>query len=255
MKKTSLIFSASSAALLVASLAAAQELKYLPGEVEAGGRLYSANCIGCHGPEGDGVGGTNFSLNKYRRASTDLEILRIISRGIPGTPMAPNSMSESQLGQIVAYLRSMAAAGGDTGSGDAARGRSIAEGKGQCLGCHTIGANGLHAGPALTDIGAQRRAVDLMKSLVDPGAEVRAENRSVRVVMKDGRTVTGRFLNQDTFTLQLIDANDKLMSIDKSAASQWTLLTTSPMPSFKDKLSRQELADVVAYLVSLKGRP
>jgi len=149
----------------------------------------------------------------------------------------------------------MAATGGDTGSGDAARGRSIAEGKGQCLGCHTIGANGMHAGPALTDIGAQRRAVDLMKSLVDPGSEVRAENRTVRVVMKDGRTITGRFLNQDTFTLQLIDANDKMLSIDKSTASQWTLLTTSPMPSFRDKLSLQELADVVAYLVSLKGRP
>ncbi|HXD74979.1 MAG TPA: hypothetical protein VN628_14620, partial [Vicinamibacterales bacterium] len=109
--------------------------------------------------------------------------------------------------------------------------------------------------PALTDIGAQRRAVDLMKSLVDPGSEVRAENRTVRVVMKDGRTMTGRFLNQDTFTLQLIDANDKMLSIDKSAASQWTLLTTSSMPSFRDKLSPQELADVVAYLVSLKGRP
>ena len=234
--------------------ALAQE-KYLPVEVEAGGRLYSANCIGCHGPEGDGVGGTNFSQSRYRRAANDGEILRIIARGIPGTPMAPSGMSETQIGQIVAYLRSMAATGGDAGNGDAVRGRSIAEGKGQCLGCHTIGANGLHAGPALTDIGAQRRAVDLMKSLVDPGSEVRAENRTVRVVMKDGRTMTGRFLNQDTFTLQLIDANDKMLSIDKSAASQWTLLTTSSMPSFRDKLSPQELADVVAYLVTLKGRP
>jgi len=34
--------------------------------------------------------------------------------------------------------------------------------------------------------------------------------------MKDGRMLTGRFLNQDTFTLQMIDATDKLMSIDKS---------------------------------------
>ena len=242
------------AVVLWAGAAFAQD-RYLPVEVEAGGRLYSANCIGCHGPEGDGVGGTNFSQNRYRRAANDGEILRIIARGIPGTPMAPSGMSETQIGQIVAYLRSMAATGGDTGSGDAARGRSIAEGKGQCLSCHTIGANGLHQGPALTDIGAQRRAVDLMKSLVDPGSEVRAENRTVRVVMKDGTTITGRFLNQDTFTLQLIDANDKMLSVDKSAASRWTLLTTSPMPSFKDKLSPQELADVVAYLVSLKGRP
>jgi len=103
-------------------------------------------------------------------------------------------------------------------------------------------------------LGAQRRVVDLLRSLTDPGAEVRAENRTVRVVMKDGRMLTGRFLNQDTFTLQMIDATDKLMSIDKSQVRESTLLTTSPMPSFKDKLSPQELADVVSYLASLKGR-
>jgi len=239
---------------LAAGGAALAQQRYIPAEIEAGGRLYTSNCTGCHGPEGDGVGGINFSQGKFRRAGTDDDLLRIISRGIPGTPMAPSGMSESQIGQIVGYLRSMTAGGEPPAGGDAARGRVIVESKGQCLTCHTIGLNGLHAGPALTDIGAQRRAVDLMRSLVEPGAEIRPENRTVRVTMRDGRTLTGRFLNQDTFSIQLIDATDKLMSIDKSAVRESTLLTTSPMPSFKDKLSAQELADVVSYLASLKGR-
>src|SRR5262252_7459695 len=241
-------------AILGVSLSAAAQQKYIPAEIEAGGRLYTANCTGCHGPEGDGVGGINFSQGKFRRAATDDDLLRIISRGIPGTPMAPSGMSESQIGQIVGYLRSMTAGGDSPAGGDAARGKSIVESKGQCLTCHTIGLNGLHAGPALTDIGAQRRAVDLLRSLVEPSAEIRPENRSVRVTLRDGRTLTGRFLNQDTFSIQLIDATDKLMSIDKSTVRESTLLTTSPMPSFKDKLSAQELADVVSYLASLKGR-
>ncbi len=249
---------ATAGAVLVAFLAAAPaaaQQKYLPAEVEAGGRLYTANCTGCHGPEGDGVGGINFSQGKFRRAASDDDLLRIIARGIPGTPMAPSGMSESQIGQIVGYLRSMTTAGDAAGAaGDAARGKAIVEGKGQCLTCHAIGLNGLHAGPALTDIGAQRRVVDLLRSLTDPGAEIRPENRTVRVVMKDGKTLTGRFLNQDTFTLQMIDATDKLMSLDKSQIRELTLLTTSPMPSFKDKLGAQELADVVAYLASLRGR-
>ena len=239
---------------LAAGGAALAQQRYIPAEIEAGGRLYTSNCTGCHGPEGDGVGGINFSQGKFRRAGTDDDLLRIISRGIPGTPMAPSGMSESQIGQIVGYLRSMTAGGEPPAGGDAARGRVIVESKGQCLTCHTIGLNGLHAGPALTDIGAQRRAVDLMRSLVEPSAEIRPENRTVRVTMRDGRTLTGRFLNQDTFSIQLIDATDKLMSIDKSAVRESTLLTTSPMPSFKDKLSTQELADVVSYLASLKGR-
>jgi len=241
--------------LLTAS-AFAQQARYLPAEVEAGGRVYTSTCTGCHGPDGDGVAGIDFSQGKFRRAAADDDLARIIVRGIPGTPMAPTGMSEGQAATVVAYLRSMtAAAGASASSGDAVRGKSLVEGKGQCLTCHSIGTNGGHTGPALSDIGLQRRSVDLMQSLVNPGGEVRPENRAVRVVMKDGKTVTGRFLNQDTFTIQLIDSTDKLLSIDKSSIRESSLLTTSAMPSYRDKLSAQELADAVAYLLSLKGRP
>ena len=251
MKKTSLIFLASSA--LAATLSA--QARYLPAEAEAGGRLYTANCTGCHGPEGDGVAGINFSQGKFRRAASDDDLVRIIVRGIPGTPMPPSGMSEPQVGTIVAYLRSIAGSGDNSATGDSTRGKTLVEGKGQCLSCHAIGNFGMHAGPALTDIGAQRRAVELTRSLVEPGAEVRPENRAVRIAMKDGSTVTGRFLNQDTFSIQLIDANDKMLSLDKSQVRESTLLTTSPMPSFKDKFTATELSDVVSYLSSLKGRP
>jgi putative heme-binding domain-containing protein len=240
---------------LAVSVAAAQQTRYLPAEVEAGGRVYTSTCTGCHGPDGDGVAGINFSQAKYRRAASDDDLVRIIVRGIPGTPMPPTGMSEGQAATVVAYLRSMTGAGDAPSGGDATRGKTIVESKGQCLTCHSIGTNGAHAGPALSDIGLQRRSVDLMRSLVNPGAEVRPENRAVRVVMRDGTTVTGRFLNQDTFAIQLIDSTDKLLSIDKSSIRESSLLTTSAMPSYRDKLSVQELADLVAYLSSLKGRP
>jgi putative heme-binding domain-containing protein len=243
--------------LLCAGAPASAQQRFLPAEIDAGGRLYLANCTGCHGPEGDGVAGINFSQGKFRRGASDDDLIRIIVRGIPGTPMPPSGIAENQVATIVAYLRSMTAGNGDAagGGGDAARGRTLVEGKGQCLTCHSIGSFGLHIGPALTDIGATRRAVELMRSLVDPGAEVRPENRSVRLVMRDGKTISGRFMNQDTFTLQLIDVNDKLISLDKSQIQESTVLTTSAMPSFKDKLTAQELSDVVSYLSSLKGRP
>jgi putative heme-binding domain-containing protein len=253
MKTTSFVFLASGA---FAAMLGAQQAHYLPAEVEAGGRVYTSTCTGCHGPDGDGVAGINFSQGKYRRAASDDDLVRIIVRGIPGTPMAPTGMSEGQAATVVGYLRSMtAAAGASAAGGDAVRGKSLVESKGQCLTCHTIGATGGHAGPALSDIGLQRRSVDLMQSLVTPGGEVRPENRAVRVVMKDGKTIAGRFLNQDTFTIQLIDSTDKLLSIDKSSIRESSLLTTSAMPSYRDTLSAQELEDAVAYLSSLKGRP
>src|SRR5580765_2241210 len=180
------------AASLCAATALAQQARYLPAEVEAGGRVYTSTCTGCHGPDGDGVAGINFSQGRYRRAASDDDLVRIIVRGIPGTPMPPTGMSEAQAATVVAYLRAMTAPAGDApAGGDASRGRSVAAGKGQCLTCHSIAGSGGHAGPALSDIGLQRRSVDLMQSLVSPGGEIRPENRSVRVVMKDGKIVTG----------------------------------------------------------------
>jgi len=256
-KRSGAVLLAAFVPALAATTLSAQQTRYLPAEVEAGGRVYTSTCTGCHGPDGDGVGGVNFSQGRYRRATSDDDLVRIIVRGIPNTPMAPTGMSEGQAATVVAYLRSLEAAPRvvSEATGDAARGRSVVEGKGQCLTCHTIGIKGLHAGPALTDIGAQRRMIDLMQSLVNPGGEVRPENRGVRLVMKDGKTVTGRFLNQDTFSLQLIDSTDKLLSIDKSSIRESSLVTTSPMPSYRDKLTSQELADIVSYLASLEGRP
>lgn len=237
------------------AVSAAAQQRFLPAEIQAGQELYLANCTGCHGPDGNGVAGVDFSQGKFRRGQTDDDLIRIIMRGIPGTPMPPSGLPDNRVSTIVAYLRSMTAGNGDAANGDAARGRAIVEGKGQCLTCHSIGVNGMHAGPALSDIGAARRSADLMRSLVEPAGDIRPENRSVRVVLRDGRTLSGRFLNQDTFSIQLIDATDKLVSVDKSTVRESTILTASPMPSFKEKLSSQELADVVAYLSSLKGRP
>ena len=220
--------------------------KYLPGEIEGGGRLYQANCTGCHGPEGDGVAAVNFSKGQFRRASSDEDLARIIVSGIPGTPMPPGNFSGSQASTIVAYLRSMAASSGTAAAGDAARGRTVFEGKGQCLTCHAVGGVGSRVAPSLTEIGSFRRVVEIRTSLIEPDAEIRPENRSVRAVTREGATITGRLLNQDTFTLQLLDAQERLLLLEKSNLREFSLLKTSPMPSYRDKLSAQELADLVA---------
>jgi putative heme-binding domain-containing protein len=232
----------------------AQQGKYLPGEIEGGGRLYQANCTGCHGPEGDGVAAVNFSKGQFRRASSDEDLARIIANGIPGTPMPPGNFSPTQAITVVAYLRSMAASSG-TAPGDAARGRTVFEGKGQCLTCHAVGGVGSRLAPSLTEIGSFRRVVEIRTSLIEPDSEIRPENRSVRAVTRDGATITGRLLNQDTFTLQLLDAQERLLLLEKSNLREFSLLKTSPMPSYRDKLSAQELTDLVGYLASLRGRP
>jgi putative heme-binding domain-containing protein len=233
---------------------AAQQHRYLPAEVEAGGRLYQANCTGCHGPEGDGIAAVNFSKGQFRRAASDDDLVRVIIRGIPGTPMPPSTFSEGQAGTIVAYLRAMGVGGARASAGDPSRGKAVFDGKGQCLSCHAVSGNGSRVGPNLTEIGAFRRQVELERSLREPDAEIRAENRVVRAVTRDGATITGRLLNQDTFTLQVIDSDERLLSLEKATLRDYAVIRNSLMPSYRDRLSVQELSDLVSYLVSLRGR-
>jgi quinoprotein glucose dehydrogenase len=168
--------------------------------------------------------------------------------------MPAQNMNEGNARTIVAYLRSASAVPASTvAGGNAARGKTIFEGKGACTTCHRAAGAGSRSGPDLSDVGALHRAVDLEQSLLDPGAVVLPQNRFVKVVTKDGTTVTGRLMNQDTFTLQLIDSQDRLRSFPLADLRQHSVVTSSSMPSYKDRLTPSELADVVAYLVSLKG--
>ena len=64
---------------------------------------------------------------------------------------------------------------------------------------------------------------------------------------------TGRLLNIDSFTVQMLDSKEQLRSFMKSDLRDFGFVA-SPMPSFKGRLSGQEIADVVSYLVSLKDR-
>jgi putative heme-binding domain-containing protein len=225
------------------------------GDIEDGGRVFRDTCANCHGPDGDEVAGIDLGRGQFRRASSDQDLIDVIRNGIPGTPMPASNFSPEQAARVVAYLRSMAESRRSaTAGGDVARGRAVFEGKGACTTCHRVGATGSRVGPDLSDIGQLRRAAELERSIVDPAAEVLPANRFYRVVTKDGTTVSGRLLNIDTFTVQLIDPREQLRSFVKSTLREYGFVDGSPMPSYRDTLTAQDLADVVGYLVSLKGR-
>jgi putative heme-binding domain-containing protein len=228
---------------------------YTPNDVEDGQRLFSGNCVRCHGPDGDQVPGVNLGHGKFSRASSDEDLIKIIRNGIPGTAMPPSNYSEVQAGTIVAYLRSMkdSVAVSASASGDPVRGKAIFEGKGNCINCHRVNGSGSRMGPDLTDVGAIRRAVQLERSIFEPDAEVLPQNRFYRATLKDGSVVTGRLLNQDVFTIQMLDSRERLVTYEKAKLKEFGFVNKSPMPSYKDKLTTPELADVVSYLVSLKG--
>lgn len=138
--------------------------------------------------------------------------------------------------------------------GNAQQGRVVFEGKGGCLNCHRVGGLGSRLGPDLSDIGLQRdSAEELQRSILEPDAEILPRNRFFRVVTRDGNTITGRLLNHDTFSVQLIDPKERLLAFQKSALREHGFVKSSLMPSYRGKLTPEELNDVIAYLATLKG--
>jgi putative heme-binding domain-containing protein len=168
--------------------------------------------------------------------------------------MPPGRYSVAELAGIVAYVRNIRARAADVHPpvGDLRIGQDIFEGKGGCLHCHRVVGKGSRVAPDLTNVGNRLTAGSLERSLLEPSAMMSPMNRSVRAVTKGGTIITGRRLNEDTFTVQLIDDHETLISLLKSDLSQYEILEKSPMPSYKEVFTPGELSDVLAYLLSLK---
>ena len=226
-----------------------------PEDVAAGGRIFRSHCANCHGIDGTGEKGPDLTRGVYRHGSEDLDLYNTISEGIPGSEMAGIFFEGKQMWQIVAYVRALAdSSKGAPLTGDATRGGALVSGKGGCLQCHMAGGEGGRMGPSLDDIGAARSPSHLRTAILEPAKDVQPGHWTIKATTKKGEAVSGRRLNEDTYSIQLLDSNDRLVSLSKSDLDNYEIVKTSAMPSYKGMLTDSEVDDVVAYLVSLRRR-
>ena len=227
--------------------------RYERADIEYGLSVYRSQCVTCHGENGNAIPGVDFSSRQLRRVASDRELQALLTTGIPESGMPPADLDTAEMSGIVAYLRNWNFDAEGITLGDASRGRVVFEVKGDCLRCHRVKGQGPRVAPELTAIGRVRPPSALRRSILDPTGSMRPINRPVQLMTADGTRVVGRRLNEDTYTVQLIDQQERLRSFDKADLREFTVLTESPMPAYGDQLSTQELADLLAYLVSLKG--
>jgi putative heme-binding domain-containing protein len=235
-------------------------------DLTRGRQLFATQCVGCHGVGGTGGRGPALTRPKLRHAQDDQTLVDVIFNGLPGTGMGPSwQLSDRELVQVAAYVRSLGAVEPEVLPGDPARGRELFEGKAGCTACHIVGGVGTGLGPDLSEIGALRGGAHLRESLVEPAASrpeqpVLFEPRSfaayvvVEAVTREGREIHGHRVNEDTFTIQIREADGHLHSLRKAElATLAQARDESPMPAYGEMLEADEIDDLVAFMASLRG--
>lgn len=144
--------------------------------------------------------------------------------------------------------------------GDPAKGKIVFTGHaaGQCTKCHLISGDGGIAGPDLTDIGKRQKPDYILESLVNPSGFVVPGYGLTLVTLKDGSSIGGNLVdeNDQQIVVKFPDPQDSSKSIERKiplADIQSRQPPISAMPPVGLLMSKRELRDLVAYLVSLKG--
>jgi len=262
-------------ALLISSVVLAGETQNPfssdPKAAKAGEYEFRINCAFCHGLGARGGGrGPDLTRAHKRHGDSDAEMFQNISQGIPGTVMPANGtngqgvgMTDDEIWQIITYLRSVQHQTPTKPSGNPAHGKELFHGDANCSTCHMVEGKGGRLGPDLTSVGTARTVESLVESIRTPSRrlawgltestkEFAQEYETVTVGTSDGQEIKGVTLNEDEFTLQMMDTAEEIHLFEKDKLRSLQKSRESLMPPYNSTiLSDRDLDDIVAYLLSL----
>jgi putative heme-binding domain-containing protein len=140
-------------------------------------------------------------------------------------------------------------------AGEAARGRRVffdTEGV-QCKNCHRIQNTGREVGPDLDAIGKKSTPARLLESILEPSKIIDPKYVTYVVETKSGKLFTGLLLKKDAAEVVLKDAEDKQVRVPAGEVERLVGQQASLMPELQVRdLTAQQVADLIAYLGSLK---
>jgi putative heme-binding domain-containing protein len=214
---------------------------------------FRVNCAFCHGLSAKGGGrGPDLTKAQKKHGNSDADLFRTISQGVAGTAMPAGTTGGIGVGMKVP----------EKPIGDAAHGKELYFGKARCATCHMVEGKGGRLGPDLTAVGTARSAEYIVDSVRNPSRrlaqgvaeamkEFPQEYETITVETSDGKRVTGVAMNEDSFTVQMMDADEKIYLFEKDKLKSFEKSRESLMPPYDVKmLSDQELNDIMAFLLN-----
>ncbi len=254
-------------------LCAAQEQNPLAHDAtaaKAGEYEFRINCALCHGLGARGGGrGPDLTRAQKKHTRNDAEMFQVISSGIPGTAMPANGtngqgvgMTDREIWQIITYIRSQEAKATAKSSGDPAHGKELFFGDANCSMCHMVNGKGGRLGPDLSGVGGSRTRASIIDSIRNPSRrlawglteatkEFPQEYETITAVTADWKEIRGVALNEDSFTVQVMDQGEHIHLLEKDKLKSFQKSRESVMPKYEvDTLSDKEVDDIVAFLAS-----
>jgi len=277
LKRSRMGWVALMATILVGAAGTADDRNPLAGDAKAakaGEYEFRINCALCHGLGARGGGrGPDLTRAQKKHAHSDAEMFQIISNGIAGTAMPANGtngqgvgMTDEEIWQIIGYIRSLEVKAPAKALANAAHGKDLFYGDSNCSLCHMVEGKGGRLGPDLTAVGGSRTREALIDSVRNPSRrlawglteatkEFPQEYESVMAVTEDGKQIKGVALNEDSFSVQIMDANERIHLLDKEKLRSFQKSRESAMPKYDaDVLNDKDLDDIVAYLISVGAK-
>ncbi len=176
----------------------------------------------------------------------------------------PNMAVASEEAQVLtAFLSGLGSINQETdwqpflqATGNPATGKSLffdPEGKVYCSKCHRVAGDGGMIGPDLSFVGTSRSRLFLLESILDPKAVITAGYSTVLILTKERKFITGVLKFEDDSGVSIVDKEGNDLFVSKTQIKKYKTQKISMMPgNFKDLLEVQEVADILAYLQSLK---
>jgi putative heme-binding domain-containing protein len=153
--------------------------------------------------------------------------------------------SKYKFAELLAFLDKDSA-----GRGNPVVGRAVFE-KAQCIKCHKFGKDGEGIGPDLTTVSKRFKRADILESIIYPSKVISDQYRSTLIVMKNGKQIDGLAAPQGSAVTVLLSDGTKV-NVKKEDIDQQFASLVSVMPErLLDRLSKQEIADLFAYLESI----
>jgi putative heme-binding domain-containing protein len=241
--------------LSAAPLASAQAVNPYEADrtaIRVGRALFETRRAQCHGGDAKGISGPDLTV-LWAVGTSDDRVFQTIQLGVSGSIMPASSAPDQEIWAMVAYLKGLSTVPEfDSDRGDAVRGREIFAST--CTGCHRVNGEGGHLGPDLTRIAAIRTREMLERSIRDPSASVGSGYRAVTLVTGDGQRIRGVTKSEDSFSIQIVDTDQRLQGYLKADLQEVIRGERSLMRQFgPDRLSDEALDDLLRYLGTLRG--